>query len=160
MDYSLHKKKASNHQGATMFTGARVIIKVPGLQYRWLAGGNLWPRNRTFLEGASMVIIWWIMYFCAVYYAEGIVIYNSDVTGNFWQVLVSFSLVSEIHILSRNKCMKWLRIDFQELLFVRNRWITVIIMEVLFTFTSLHIIHWLNFVHMVRFCPRFLMLSP
>ena len=40
------------------FSGAQAIIKVLGHQYRWL-----WPRNRTFLEVASMVVSWWILAF-------------------------------------------------------------------------------------------------
>ena len=40
--------------------GARAIIKVSGHQYWWLAG-----KNRTFLEVASMEVIWWIVIFFA-----------------------------------------------------------------------------------------------
>ena len=40
------------------FAGARAIIKVSGHQYWWLG-----PRNRTFLEVASMVVTWWIVVF-------------------------------------------------------------------------------------------------
>ena len=41
--------------------GAWALIKVSGHQNRWL-----WPRKRTFLEVASMVVTWWIVVFCAV----------------------------------------------------------------------------------------------
>ena len=40
----------------------RVIIKVSGHQYWWLAGW-LWPGNKTSLEVASTVITWWIVAF-------------------------------------------------------------------------------------------------
>ena len=43
--------------------GARVIIKVSGHQYRWLAGGYDLEIGH-FLEVASMVVTWWIMAFC------------------------------------------------------------------------------------------------
>ena len=42
--------------------GARLIIKVPGHQYQWLAWW-LWPGNRTFLKVASMLVTWWIVAF-------------------------------------------------------------------------------------------------
>ena len=43
---------------------ARVIIKVKGHQYRWLAGGyNLEIGH--FLEVANMAITWWIVAFLA-----------------------------------------------------------------------------------------------
>ena len=43
--------------------GAWAIIKMSCYQYPWLAGGWLWPGNRTFLEVASMVVTWWIVAF-------------------------------------------------------------------------------------------------
>ena len=45
-----------------ILAGARAIIKVPGHQYRWLAGGyNL--EIRYFLQAAGMVVTWWIVAF-------------------------------------------------------------------------------------------------
>ena len=38
--------------------GARAITKVSRHQYLWLA-----PGNGTFLEVASMVVTWWIVFF-------------------------------------------------------------------------------------------------
>ena len=47
--------------------GARAIIKASGYQYQWLAGGYDLQGNKTFLEVASTVITWWIVFcFCAV----------------------------------------------------------------------------------------------
>ena len=45
--------------------GARMVIKVLGHPYWWLAW-QLWPGNRTFLEVASMVVTWWIVAFFPV----------------------------------------------------------------------------------------------
>ena len=37
----------------------------PGHQYRWLAWW-VWPRNRTILQVASMVVTWWIVAFLPI----------------------------------------------------------------------------------------------
>ena len=41
---------------------ANEVLSVPVVS-RWL-----WPGNRTFLEVASMVVTWWIVAFCAVFF--------------------------------------------------------------------------------------------
>ena len=43
----------------------QAMIKILDHQYRWLAGW-VWPKNRTFLEMASMVVSCWIVAFCGV----------------------------------------------------------------------------------------------
>ena len=45
---------------------ARVIIKVSGHQYSWLADGYDLEMEH-FLEVASMVVTWWIVAVCPVY---------------------------------------------------------------------------------------------
>ena len=41
----------------------KVIIKMKGHQYRWLAGVYYDLENSTFLKVASMVATWWIVAF-------------------------------------------------------------------------------------------------
>ena len=48
-----------------LLAGALVIIKVLGHQHWWLD-----PGNRTFSEVASMVVTWWIVFFCMVFVAK------------------------------------------------------------------------------------------
>ena len=45
---------------------ARGIIKVKVHQH-WCISRWLWPGNRTFLEVATMVVTWWIGFFCTVW---------------------------------------------------------------------------------------------
>ena len=64
-------------------TGARVIIKVSGHQYQWLAGGYDLETEH-FLEVASMVVIWWIVAFftqCALAYLKAHDLHNNTINS-------------------------------------------------------------------------------
>ena len=65
---TLHQK-ATIHQVTTMLATSKKswgssIIKVLGHQYRWLAGG--YDLEIEHFRSPSMVVTWWIGFFCAV----------------------------------------------------------------------------------------------
>ena len=49
-----------------IFAGAQAIIKLQSVRSLPVVSRWLWPWNRTFLEVASIVVIWCIVAFCAV----------------------------------------------------------------------------------------------
>ena len=50
--------------------GAWAIIQVSGHQYPCMASRWLWPGNKILLELASMVVIWWIVFFSTVQFFQ------------------------------------------------------------------------------------------